>query len=623
MNQEGKVPNQSAVQVPFKAETRQILDILINSLYTDRDIFLRELISNASDALTRIDFEILTNRDVLDPGQDLGIWIIPDKEDRTLTVRDTGIGMSADELDENLGTIAHSGARDFIEAVQDHEQPLSEIIGQFGVGFYSAFMVAEWIRVTSRSYIPGKKGAEWYSDGLDSYRVSPAQKETRGTEVKIKLKEDCEEYLQENKIREVVRKHSDFVAFPIYVGDEKEQVNRQTAIWRQQPTEVSEEDYVKFYNQLTLDSKPPLAHTHVVVDAPVQVYSLLFVPANPDFGLFSARKEPGLELFSKKVLIQEYNKDLLPDYLNFIQGVVDSEDVPLNVSRETVQVSKVMSNLKRLVTSKAIDMIRGLADQNDNDYDLFWKTYSRYIKQGVATETRTPKKLYPLLRFRTTANPQGWKSLDDYIEGMKPDQEGIYYLIGEDTQSVLSSPHLDIVRHYNYEVILFTDPIDPFMLMKWDEYKEHSMINVATTDLEIPEGEQVSREGGEKLSEEENERLVQRFREILGEKIHDVRISRRLTGSPARLVDVEGEPQQELQRVYRMVDENYQMPKKILEINPKHPVMVGLSKLSVENQLSPMIVEQIFENTLLVEGLHPEPASMVSRIQQLIEKALE
>ncbi len=309
--------------ISFKAETRQLLDILIHSLYTEREIFLRELVSNASDALTRMDFELLTNREVLDPDTPLSIRILPDAEANTLTIQDTGIGMTAEELVDDLGTIARSGAREFLKAAQSSGKNVSDLIGQFGVGFYSAFMVAEWIRVTSRSYRKDAQAATWYCTGEDTFTVEPAEKATRGTEVVIKLKEDAKEFTEEQALHEIIRKHSDFVPFPIYLGDKDEQANRQTAIWRQQPREVEQKDYDEFYQQLTLDFEPPLAHAHMVVDAPVQMYALLYFPSKAERSPFALRKEDGLKLYARKVLIQEYNRDLLPEYLWFVQGVVD------------------------------------------------------------------------------------------------------------------------------------------------------------------------------------------------------------------------------------------------------------------------------------------------------------
>jgi molecular chaperone HtpG len=616
--------NQAVSQpIPFKAETRQLLDILIHSLYTEREIFLRELISNASDALTRVDFEILTNREVVDPDAELSIRIKFDPEAKTLTVSDTGIGMTEEELIENLGTIAHSGAKAFIQAAQQGEKRLSDIIGRFGVGFYSAFMVAEWIRVVSRSYRSEAAAAAWFSKGDDVYNVEPAEKTERGTDIIIKLKEDTEEFLQEHRLGEIIRKHSDFIQFPIYLGDGNEQVNRQTALWRQNPRQVEEKAYEEFYKQLTLDFEAPLAHAHMVVDAPVQMYAVLFVPAKRERGIFSLRKDDGLKLYAHKVLISEYSKDLLPEYFRFIQGVVDSEDLPLNVSRESVQSNRVMAQLKKLVTSKVIDTLKKLAVDKPESYAQFWKEFGQFIKQGVAVEQTAPESLHPLLRFRTTQDPQAWSSLDDYIGRMKTDQNEIYYILGDDERSVLYSPHLELVKKQGFEVLLMTDPLDAFMTVRLTEYQGKPLTNVASADLkEHEKGEEDVEEEGQSLPEGEQAGLLERFKKILGERVADVRLTRRLSGSPARLVDPEGAPKQDLQRVYRMLNEDFEIPKKVLELNERHAIVLSLSRLPEDSDLAQIAIEQVFENALLIEGLHPDPVGMIPRIQKLMEEAL-
>jgi len=610
--------------IPFKAETRQILDILIHSLYTDSEIFLRELISNASDALTRMKFESLTNREVVDPDIPLEIRIIPNKEEGTLTIIDTGIGMTADELTENLGTIAQSGARAFIEAAEEGIQDFSNIIGQFGVGFYSAFMVAEWIRVKSLSYQPNSEAASWYSTGSDTFTVESAVKDQRGTSVMIKLKEDAQEFTNEPRLKEIIKKHSDFVPFPIFIADQDDQTNQQTALWRQSPREVEEQQYKDFYRQLTLDLEPPVTHIHMVVDAPVQMYALLFIPPSPDRGIFSLRKENGLKLYSRKVLIQEYCKDLLPEYYGFVQGVVDSEDLPLNVSRESVQSTKVMANLKRLVTSKVTSTLTEIAKKDEDEYSKIWESYAPFFKQGVATEQNEPEKLYPLLRFHTTKHMDTWSSLDDYVARMNADQEDIYYIMGSDKRSAIRSPHLDVIRAHDYEVLFMTDPLDAFMLVRLKEYNEHPLTNVATADLELPEDEQEEIEGEESTQTPETYiPLIERFKTQLGDQVTDVRTTDRLADSPARLVDVDGALDQEIQYVYRYLDKDFEIPKKALELNPRHPIIKRLNDLPEDSQLSVLIINQIFEDALLIEGLHPDPASMIDRIQELMEAALQ
>lgn len=620
--------NHASQPIPFKAETRQLLDILIHSLYTEREIFLRELISNASDALTRIDFEMLTNREVLDPDAELAIHITFDREQSTLTIRDTGIGMTAAELGENLGTIAHSGARAFVSAAQSDTKNISDIIGQFGVGFYSAFMVSDSIQVTSHSYLPDSHASTWTCNGEDTYTIQPAEQQSRGTTVTLHLKPDAAEFLEEFRLREVIRRHSEFISFPIYLGSDTEQVNRQTALWRQPPRKVEKKDYVDFHRQLTLDPLPPLTYSHLAIDAPVQMFAILLVPSSANRGIFSLRKDDGLKLYSRKILIQEYCKDLLPQYLRFIQGVVDSEDLPLNVARESYQVSRVIAQLKSLITSKAIEMLTKLASDQPDEYRKFWMEFGVFIKEGIAVETSEVEPLHPLLRFRSTAYPDGWTSLDDYCSRMSSSQNDIYYLLGEDAQSIAQSPHLDYLRKQGYEVLLLTEPVDSFMLIRLDKFKDHSLVNIAASDLNIPPstGESSSSPDTSALpaiSPEEWLPIIQRFTSHLGEKVASVRMTDRLSESPARLVDPEGGAAPGLQRVYRYLKEDYEAPKKILELNPGHPILQGLHSLPENDPLSTFVIEQVYENALLIEGLHPNPANMINRIQNIIQAALK
>ncbi|KUK92834.1 MAG: Chaperone protein HtpG [Anaerolineaceae bacterium 46_22] len=619
-----KETNIEGQPIPFKAETQQLLDILIHSLYTEQEIFLRELISNASDALSRLDFIMLTNRDVLDPDVPPEIRIRTDKDQNQLIIEDTGDGMTRDELRDNLGTIARSGAKAFVEAAKESEGNLADIIGQFGVGFYSAFMVADEIKVVSRSFQPGAEAAAWIARGEDTFRLEKADRDRRGTEVRITLKEDAKEYLDESRLRQVVKRHSDFIQYPIYVGDAEEPVNRQTALWRQNPREVEKEAYQEFYKQLTLDFTDPLAHTHMVVDAPAQMYAMLFVPKDPQNLVFSPRKEPGLKLFARKVLIQEFSTELLPQYLNFIDGVVDSEDLPLNVSRESVQSNRVMALLARLVTGKALDMLEELGADSPEDYAAFWETYGQYLKEGVAVEQDHPEKIFPLLRFHTSKDLAGWTSLDEYIERCGVDQKKIYYFLGEDPNAVKYSPHMDSFRKADIEVLVLTDPVDPFMLMQLNAYQDHPLVNIAAADLPDSEQEEEKKEQSDKpeVDPQEIADMVLRFKNVLGDRVVSVRTTHRLSDSPARLVDPEGAPEQSVQRVYRMMDKNFEIPKKVLELNPNHKIIHGLTKLPEGDPRFNLVAEQIYENTLLIEGLHPDPVSMVGRIQDLIAKTL-
>lgn len=610
--------------IAFRAETNQLLNILIHSLYSERDVFLRELISNASDALTRMDFTLLTNRDVLADENPLSIWIETDPEQNTITIRDNGIGMTAEEMVENLGTIAHSGARAFLQAAQENQGNVSNIIGQFGVGFYSAFMVAEWIRVTSRSYRPDAAAATWYSTGADTFQIDHAEKADRGTVVVIKLKEDTKEFAQIDRLRRIIKKHSDYVPFPILLGEQKEPANQQTALWREQPRKVAAEKYTEFFKQLTLDPTEPLAYAHMNIDAPVQLYALLYIPADPERGFLNLRRQPGLKLYVRKVLIQEYCTDLLPEYLQFVDGVVDSEDLPLNVSRETMQANPVMGQLRKLVTAKMLETLKNLSKDKPETYTTFWQTYQRAIKQGIATDPENSAALLPLLRFHTNTQTSAWVSLDEYVARMKEGQKKIYYLLGDDERSAARSPHLDQFRRSGMEVILLTDPIDSFVVLSANRYQDFDLVNAVSETLEAPaEAGDDEKTDETPTSDDENARLVERFQAQLGERVSGVRISSTLVESPARLVEAEGALGQEMQRVYRLLNREFEAPAQTLEINPRHPLLRSLSAQPQDSPVIALIIEQIYEDALLIEGLHPDPAGMVERIQKLMAVALE
>ncbi|TFG49578.1 MAG: molecular chaperone HtpG [Anaerolineales bacterium] len=624
-SQEPKLTNTSG-PIAFQTEIKQLLNILVHSLYTKKEIFLRELLSNASDALTQMRFIQQTDHKILDPSLELEIRIELDSDRKVLKISDTGIGMTSEEMKTNLGTIAQSGARAFLDAADGDEKDLVDVIGRFGVGFYSVFMAAEWVKVSSRSYQPEEEAASWFATGADTFEMGTSEKETRGTVIEVKMKEDAQEFLDKYRLREIIKTHSDYVPFPIYLADEKEQINQQNAIWRENPRAVEEDQYQEFYRQLTLEMEPPLEKIHFIADAPLMIYSLLYLPSKPDRGLFTLREQDGLKLYARKILIENYAKDLLPPYFRFIQGVVDAEDLPLNVSRESVQATAVVNRIKKILTNQVIQKLKEIAAKDPETYKKFWPEFGQFIKEGVAANDEYREELSTLLRFHSTTIPDQWSSLDDYLEHLKPGQEKIYYILGDDESSVSRSPHLDYFQTHCYEVLTLTDPVDSFMLLGLREYKEFTLQNVAASDLTFPDQDKVESEikaePSSLLSEEHLDKLLKTFHDILGERITEVRLTDRLTNSVARLVDAKGSLGQEMQRVYRMMDREYKAPKKILEINPGHPILKELSKLPAENPLTTLIVEQIFESTLLIEGLHPDPASMIPRIQQLMELAL-
>jgi molecular chaperone HtpG len=613
---------ENAQSFSFKAETKQLLNILIHSLYKDKEVFLRELLSNASDALNRLRFEMLTNQAVLDPDAELCVRISVDKDARTIIIRDSGIGMTRDEMIENLGTIAQSGARKFLEAAKEQQADFSQVIGQFGVGFYSVFMVAEWVKVNSHSFQADAAPVTWYATGEDNFQIAPGDKTDRGTSIEIKLKEDAADFANDYRLKEVIRKHSDYIGFPIYMGEEKDQVNKQTAIWRTSKQDVKPEQYNDFYRQITLDFEEPLMQIHYVTDAPVQIYALLFVPEKSERAMFSLRKDDGLKLYSRNILIDEYSKDLLPEYLRFIQGVVDSEDLPLNVSRETIQASGMMARLKKVLTGQVTRELENLAKNNVEKYELFWKEFGAFLKQGVATNQPESEKIYPLLRFKTSTKADNWSSLEDYVGRMQPDQKSIYFIIGDDPKSVLRSPHLDYFQAQGTEVLLLTEPMDSFMLMGLHKFKDFELKNVAMSDEAVAAKPVDVPEGQEKIADAEFGSLVDRFKQVLGDRVADVRSSARLSQSVARLVEPEGSLNPEMQRVYKYLGKDYEVSKKILELNQSHPILKSLVDLSPESPLHNLVIEQIYDSALLVEGLHTDPSSMVSRVQDLIQLAL-
>ncbi len=610
----------------FKAEIQQLLNILVHSLYTDKEIFLRELVSNAADALNRLQFEMLTNRDVLDPDAELAIWVTVDKDAKTITVSDTGIGMTHDEIIENLGTIAQSGAAVFLKSVQEagaEEQPPLEMIGQFGVGFYSAFMVAQEVRVVSRSYRPEAQACEWVSDGSANFKVSPAEKANRGTEITVKLKEDADEFADDWRLERVVKKHSDFVTFPIYVRDQV--VNRQRALWRQSAQETTQEEYDEFYRHLTYDFDKPLLTSHLVTDAPVDIRSVLYVPSKLERGVLNLRSDYGLKLYAKGVMIQEHNKELLPHHLRFLQGIVESEDLPLNVSRETVQRNPAARRIQKALVGKVLKELETMGQEKPDDYRHFWDEFGVFIKEGITNDPSSKDDLLPLLRFRSSKTQEDeLVSLIEYKARMAEDQPNIYYLLSDSAEAASGSPHLDYFRDNDIEVLYMLDPIDSFMLTMLHQFDEIPLRDIDDATLDLPRKKKEGQEEAPTIPEDAFKQLTERFSQVLGEKITQIRESKVLSASPCRLISPDSLPGRQIQRVYKWLDKEYKVPSKVMELNRRHPLLRNLARLVSQTPQDPIIdsaIEQLYENQLIIEGIHPNPAAIVSRIQKFIEAA--
>lgn len=613
----------------FQAETQQLLNILIHSLYTEKEIFLRELISNASDALNRLQFEMLTNDDVVDPQADLEIHIELDEEAKTLTVSDTGIGMNRDEIIAGLGTIAKSGAKAFIEAMADKPDDATAIIGQFGVGFYSAFMVAKQVDVISRSFRKDDQAIKWSATGGTNYSLETVSKDLRGTEVVIHLKDDEEEFTRGFRIKDIIRRHSDYVAFPIFVGDDEEPTNKQQAIWRRGPSEVEDEEYDSFYKMLTMHFAGASHHIHMRADVPMQFYALLFLPGSGQQNMFSPRAEAGLKLYARKVLIEEYNRELLPEYLSFVQGVVDSEDLPLSVTRESIQATRVMASLKKTITRRVLSELKRMAKHDRDKYLGIFQEFGVYLKQGLVIESEDRSDLEPLMFFQTTHDddPSQFHTLDEYVDRMSANQDDIYYVVADDYASGARSPHLDVFRQRAIEVLYFTHPVDAMLPMGLVDFKGHKLVSVDSADLDLAEvGEAAEAESEEKeaLKADSLGALLERVKATLGGRVSDVREGKTLVGSPARLVSENDSANRYMFRINRLLDQDYELPVKAIELNPRHPLMHNLSAMIVAggaDELIEAVAEQIFETALLQDGIHPDPSSMADRLTLLMQAA--
>ena len=625
----------------FQTEIQKLLQIIIHSLYQNREIFLREVVSNASDALNKLRFEQLTNQNIYDKEAKLKIDITYDEKAKTITVSDTGIGMTKQELIKNLGTVASSGSLEFLENLKSQQNGVNgangsdsssladlDIIGQFGVGFYSAFMVADKVVVRSHSFKPDSEGAEWESDGAGTFVVRDySAKDTRGTDVIIHLKEeDANDYLSEYKIKNIVTKFSDYVPFPFYVQGKDEVVNKQESLWRKDPESVTEEEYEKFYQHVSGAYDKPSYRITYSIDAPIQFRTVLFFPEKKNRNLFMPEPEWGLKLYSHNVLIQEKSKDLMPVYFRFIKGVVDSEDIPLNVSRETVQMNKILERIKKSLTNKIISEIAKLAKKEPDKYKKFWEEFGVFIKEGVASDYANKDKLSKLLRFKSSKIADDeYTSLDDYISRMKDGQEKIYYLIGDNLDVVKSSPHLEFYKDKEFEVLYLVEAIDGFVMMNVRDFegKNFESIDQASPEESKPEDKKEEKKDEDK---DEFDKLLDRFKTVLGDKVEGVQFTERLKESPIRLVNPKTGLGSEMQRVYKVMDENFEIPKKIVELNKDHEIIKGLSRMySADNnsEMVEMVINQLFENSLMQEGFLKSPGSMVGRINQIIEAAVK
>lgn len=606
----------------FQAEVKELLHIVINSLYTDREIFLRELISNATDALEKFRYLSITDKQVADPGLPLEITIEVDEQNKTITVTDTGVGMTREELVENLGTIAHSGSKSFFRQLAETERKDLNLIGQFGVGFYSVFMVAQKVTVQSRSYRPEAEGVEWVSDGLGSYTIGPAEGLQRGTKIILELKDNAGEFAGNAAIKEIIRKYSNFVPFPILLGGEK--VNTIQAIWTRNKSEIKDEEYNEFYKFIANAFDQPMYRLHFTVDAPLAINALLFVPGQNLERFGFGKLDPGVHLYCRKVMIQQNTEGLLPEWLRFVKGVVDSEDIPLNISRETMQDSALVAKLRKVITGRFLRFLGEQAKADPEKYARFWETFGIFLKEGAASDFAHHKDIAPLLRFQSSRTEAGqYVSLDEYVERMKEGQKHIYYINGPSREAIESGPYLEAFRTRDIEVLYTHEPVDDFVLNKLAEYREKKLVSADQAELDLPEAGAES--GDEKLSGMELKNLMAWMKQTLGDRVDEVRESKRLVESPAVLINLDEHFTSSMQRVLQVMNGNTDnIGRKALEINPAHNLVKGLEALrQKDEEFARLAVEQIYDNALIAAGLAADTRGMVNRMYKILERALD
>ena len=604
----------------FQAEMEQLLHLIVHALYTHREIFLRELISNASDALNKIRFRMLTDKHVLDPDADLKITIEVDPNEGTFAIEDSGIGMTREELIREIGTVARSGTLEFLKQLQQQKGAVdASLIGQFGVGFYSVFMVAEEVTIETRHADPESRGYRWRSRGTGTFSIEEIERPHRGTRISFKLKEDAREFSEPERVKQIIKRYSNFVDFPIYLG--KEQVNRVTALWQLPKGEIKEEELAEFYKFIANDFNPPLAHLHLSLEGAVSFKALLFIPETAPPLFLREDLEKSVHLYSRKVLIQEHSKELLPEYLRFVRGVVDSEDVPLNVSREWVQSSPVITKIRQVLTGKILSWLEELAKNEPRKYLTFYRNFGSLFKMGVNADFEHRDRIVKLLRFDTTqTEPDEPISLQQYVERMKSDQKAIYYLSGEHRDLLMKNPKLEYFLANQIEVILLTDPVDVFVMPSIGSFEGKPIQSIEQAELETG----TSESSGEALSSNLADNLLNVFKQVLGDRVEDVVVSRRLVNSPVILVAGKEGLDSQMEKMMKLLDRDFKASKKVLEINPTHPLIKNLARLALgdgQNMLLHKCILQLYQGAQLLEGHLESPAEFVQRMTEIMQEA--
>jgi len=605
----------------FQAEIQQLLDIVIHSLYTDKEIFVRELISNAADACEKLRFQQSSGTTVFQPDVAPLISIAADETENTITITDTGVGMTHGEMVENLGTIAHSGTKAFLKQLAEDKKPDAKLIGQFGVGFYSAFMAAKKVTVFSRSALADEPGWRWTSEGMGGYEIEPAADLPRGTKLVLELKDDAKEFAETSTLERIIKRYSSFVPFPIELGGNR--LNTVQAIWARSKNEIKDEEYNEFYRFIGHDQDEPLLRLHFSADAPLAIQTLLFVPKRNMETMGMNRVESEVNLYCRKVLIQAKAKGLLPEWLRFLRGVVDSEDIPLNISRETMQDTSLIQKLNKVISGRFLKFLDELSEKDAAAYDKFYDEYSRYLKEGIATDFTHREAIGKLLRYESSATEKGKRtSLADYVKRMGSEQKEIYFLLAPNREAAEASPYYEVFQSRKFEVLFLFDAWDEFVMDHLHDFEGKDVRAAEKADINLADTEK--KEGA--LSDDEAKDLAAWMKTVLGDRVGEVRSSQRLVESPAVLMDSDKYMTASMRRMLKAMkrEDDAQMQfKHDLELNPRHNLITRLHHMrQTDATLAAKVAEQVLDNARVSAGLLDDPRVMLKRMNELLEQVL-
>jgi len=620
----------------FQTEVKHLLKLMVHSLYSNKEIFLRELVSNASDAADKLRFQALSNGSLYGDDAELKIRVEYDKDARTITVSDNGIGMTRQEVIDHIGTIAKSGTKEFFESLTGDQAKDAHLIGQFGVGFYSSFIVAD--KVTLRTRKAGAAANEavlWESSGEGDYTLETITKDSRGTDVILHLREGEEEFLENYRLRNIIQKYSDHITLPIYMeklsyGEDAEKeknkevefeaVNQASALWVKPKSEISEEEYSSFYKHIAHDFEDPIAHTHNRVEGKYEYTTLLYIPSRAPFDLWDRDSRHGIKLYVRRVFIMDDAKELMPNYLRFVRGLVDSDDLPLNVSREILQQNKVLDSIRSASVKKVLGLLGEIAKNDSEKYSTIWKEFGRVLKEGPGEDFANREAIAELLRFASTHDDKDEQihSLDDYISRMKEGQDTIYYITADSFASAKNSPHLEVFRKKNLEVLLLSDPVDEWLVSSLTEFKEKKLESVTKGELDLGKFEDEEEKKDKEEVSKDYQSIIDKIKETLNEQVKEVRLTNRLTNSPACLVKDASDMSGNLERILKQAGQKISTTKPILELNPHHPLVEKL-KAELDTERFNDMAHILFDQALLAEGGHlDDPATFVSRLNQLL-----